>query len=317
MAYLFVFLSLLCGNIKGICGKKTSTFVQRVDDALIFSTMRMAICVVIGFLMFISDTPDWQNVQVEGGMMAICVFAGIANAMFIICWMLAVRKTAMVTMDVALTVGSLIPAVLGAFMFGEEISWQKMIGFAFILLAVIVLSSYNKTAKGKMTVGAILLVVASAVGEGLSSFSQQLYKHYYTAEGLCYTGVEYTKTLYHFYTYVYVAVTLVFALAIYHLAHQKRPAEKSGFATGNPKDLIKPFIYIAIMAACLFGASYFQTVATNDYAMPSQILYPILKGGALILTAVTAMIFFGEKITKRSVLGIILAIIGTVAMNIL
>ena len=79
----------------------------------------------------------------------------------------------------------------------------------------------------------------------------------------------------------------------------------------------KAILHIAIMAACLFAANYFQTVATNDYAMPSQMLYPIVKGGCLITVNFTAMIFFGEKITWRSVTGSLIALAGIVSMSVL
>ncbi|MBQ9921099.1 MAG: EamA family transporter [Clostridia bacterium] len=315
MAYLFVLLSLLCGNIKGLCGKKTSCYVQRTDDAMVFSTIRIAMCVVIGFFMMIAENPSWQNIKIDGGMLAICIFAGISNAVFILCWMLAIRKTAMVTLDVALTVGSLIPAVLCAVFFNEAVSPQKMIGFAFILAAVWVLSSYNKSTMGKTGLGAVILVILSAAGEGLSSFSQQLFKHFYTPVGVCFTGIEYTKTVYHFYTYVFMGATLLISLCIFLMCN--RNGKTASFLQGGIKNLMRPLFYITVMAACLFGASYFQTVAANDYGMPSQILYPVLKGGSLIITSIVAMIFFGEKITVRSIVGIILAIIGTVSMNLL
>ena len=71
------------------------------------------------------------------------------------------------------------------------------------------------------------------------------------------------------------------------------------------------------MAVCLFAANYLQTVATNDLGLSSQMLYPILKGGCLITVNFTAMIFFGERITKRSVIGSLVALFGIVIMSVL
>ena len=71
------------------------------------------------------------------------------------------------------------------------------------------------------------------------------------------------------------------------------------------------------MAISMFAANYLQTVATNDFAMPSQVLYPIIKGGSLIAVNFTAMIFFGEKITPRSVVGSLVALAGMIFMNVL
>ena len=80
--------------------------------------------------------------------------------------------------------------------------------------------------------------------------------------------------------------------------------------------LVGPLPYIIVMAISMFAATYFQTVATGDYGMPSQVLYPLIKGGCLITVNITAMLFFGEKITKRSLLGSAVALIGVVVMNV-
>ena len=76
-------------------------------------------------------------------------------------------------------------------------------------------------------------------------------------------------------------------------------------------------MHIAIMAICLFAANYFQTVATGDYGMSSQMLYPIIKGGCLITVNFTAMLCFGEKMTRRTVAGSLVALCGIVSMSIL
>lgn len=46
-------------------------------------------------------------------------------------------------------------------------------------------------------------------------------------------------------------------------------------------------------------------------------LYPIIKGGCLITVNFTAMLFFGEPITRRSACGSLLALGGIVLMSVL
>ncbi|MBR5447119.1 MAG: hypothetical protein IKV40_01715 [Clostridia bacterium] len=75
-------------------------------------------------------------------------------------------------------------------------------------------------------------------------------------------------------------------------------------------------VHILIMAVCMFAANYFQTVAITDLEVPSQVLYPVIKGGCLVTVNFTAMIFFGEKITVRSVCGSLVAIAGMICMNV-
>ncbi len=49
----------------------------------------------------------------------------------------------------------------------------------------------------------------------------------------------------------------------------------------------------------------------------SQVLYPVCKGGCLILVNIMAAVFFSEKPTKLSVAGTLTALVGTVLINLL
>ena len=76
-------------------------------------------------------------------------------------------------------------------------------------------------------------------------------------------------------------------------------------------------IHIFIMAVCLFAANYLQTVATSDYNLSSQIMYPVIRGGCLVTVNIVAMIFFGERITRRSIVGSLVAVLGILIMSVI
>ena len=95
MVYVFVLLTLLFLGIKGVCGKKTSTCVQQTGDAFRFNILRMLLCSLIGMVVVLIEGAQ-DSLTVDGGMIAICLLAGVCNAMFLIGWILAVRKNSMV-----------------------------------------------------------------------------------------------------------------------------------------------------------------------------------------------------------------------------
>jgi drug/metabolite transporter (DMT)-like permease len=311
MAYLFLVIALACLSVKGYCGKKTSTDIKTSTDPLLFNLLRMLLCIVIGFVMILIDGATTQ-MSVEPLMLWITAGAGAANAAFLICWILAVRRIPLVTMDVSLTIGSILPAVLCLILFNVPISPYKMIGFGMILLATLVLSGYGKSVGRRPGVLGVLLAVIATLGEGLSSFCQQLYKQYFTAEG----GVTYENSVYQFYTYVFAAAILLLVflgLAIY--GYRKKEKEpKSQYVRGLFASCKHPFPYIVVMAICMFAANYLQTAATTVYGMTSQELYPVIKGGCLVTVNLTAMLFFNEKPTWRSITGSVIALGGSVAI---
>ena len=76
----------------------------------------------------------------------------------------------------------------------------------------------------------------------------------------------------------------------------------------------KHFLVICIMSICLFSYSYFKTMAARY--IDSAVLYPLSNSVAIVLSAIMASIFFGEKITKKSVVGILLTFIAIVVISL-
>lgn len=308
MVYVIVAIALVFLTVKGYCGKKTSGYVESSKDALLFNLLRLIFCIVIGAV-FVFFEGSQNFLKIEPAMLWICVLSGISGAAFLVGWLLAIQKNSMVSVDVGLTLGSIIPAVLCAFLFSEAILLVKMLGFSMIIIATVILASHSKkTVNGG--IGGLLLLMFAAIGDGMSGFAQQLYRQYYTESGLHAHGVFYPKTVFHFYTYVFSALVLLIALVICYLFTCKQ--ERKTNLSVPPAAVM----HIFIMAVCLFAANYLQTVATSDFLMPSQVLYPIIKGGCLVTVNFTAMIFFKEKITLRSVIGSLIALSGIVFMTI-
>lgn len=316
VVYLFVLLALFCLTVKGYSGKKVGIYVSETSDSFLFNLVRMLFCTLIGFAVVFAEGSQ-TLLATESKMLLICALSGISNAAFLIGWLLAIQKNSMVTVDVTLTVGSIIPALLCAACFGEAILLPKMIGFALIIVAAIILSGYNKKMKGGTDPLGILFLLFATLGDGLSGFCQQLYRQYYTEGGTLASETRYPKSVYHFYTYVFAAIALTLVFAVFVLCNRKkRKASEVSFWNHTRAALAKPLPHIFVMAVCLFAANYFQTVATGDYGMPSQILYPVIKGGCLFTVTFTAMLFFGERPNRRSLIGSAVALVGIVVMSI-
>ena len=307
MVYLLLAIALLCLTIKGYCGKKSSTYAENNRQVLLFNLVRLLFCIPVslGLLLFSRG----GLLLPEGGMLAIGFLSGIANASFLVGWMLAVQKNTMVAVDVTLTLGSLLPALLCALLFSEPLSLSKMLGFALILLASFILS---KSGGGKGGVVGLPFLLLAVLGDGMVGFSQQLFKQYYTENGVYAHGVFYSEAIFHFYTYIF-ATLLLFSVFLVTCVKERR-------APKAPRSLVPSLLralpYIAVMAACLFLANDAQLRVSADYGMSSQILYPVMKGGCLITANITAL-FFGERFTKRTALGTFTALCGILCTNLL
>ena len=316
MVYGWIALTLFFLTAKGYSGKRISGCVRRPEDPFLFNFLRMIFCILIGALLVVAEG-SLPYLRIEGGMLAICLLAGVANAAFLVGWMAAVQKNSMVSVDVGMTLGSLLPALLCFLLFGEPISIPKLLGFLLVLIAAVILADRSDRSQKKGGRLGILLLILAAIGDGMTGFVQQLYRQFYSETGSFTHGVIYPKTVYHFYTYVFSALALFAFLLVKALLKKGKRVDAPSEAEPRRALPIRVILHILAMAICLFAANYLQTVITTNCGMSSQILFPLLKGGCLITVSFVAMIFFGERITKRTVLGLLFALAGIATMNLL
>lgn len=323
-AYLFILLALFAGATKGWCGKKTSFLMKEPSDAAAFNALRMLLCIPIGFV-FLLIEHSVPGLLLTPGALGLSVFSGACNAMFVVVWLFAVRHNAYMTVEISLMMGCLIPTFGTALLFSEPIHAAQIIGFVLLTAAVVLINGYNRRISGKKTVGDMILLVLSGTAEGLCGLSQQFYKHWVLP--VC---PSCTSAVFSFYTYVFAFLCLLLVLFGFRIAGKRRGTEGVSAADISAADAptmggtVRGFLgkvrpaagYIAVMALCLFCHSYFQTLATAVFGMSSQVMYPLLKGGSLVFSTAMAALFFGEKLTKRSALGIVTAFLGLLFINV-
>lgn len=296
MGYLFLALSLAAGVTKGYCGKRTSGYVNETKDAMLANTIRMAFCIVIGFAIIVFGG-NVGLLKISPLMLGITALSGVTTSIFVVCWLISVKKGAYMMLDVFLMLGVIVPLLGSRMMFGENIKATQWVGLAILLVAVIIMCSYNNSIKEKMSVSSFILLVICGVANGLTDFSQKLFVK------LC---TDSTIAVFNFYTYVFSAAVLVICYFIFK--------GKSG--KDAPKANFKPiFIYIMIMSVCLFAYSYFKTNAAHY--LDSAQLYPLSQGAALILSSIMSATLFKEKLTVKCIVGIILSFAALIIINVL
>lgn len=296
LGYLFLLIALLAGATKGYCGKRTSGYVSEYKDALFANFIRMAFCIVIGLIM-ICVQGELSNLAVEPKILLITLLSGITTSIFVVSWLLSVRRGAYMMLDVFLMMGVIIPLLLSRLFFSEEIRINQWIGLAVLLVAVIIMCSYNNQIKEKMSITSLLLLILCGVANGLTDFSQKLF-----------IKNSDSVAVFNFYTYVFSALVL---LVFYLLAKSKNNASSSSAG----EIMRKVGGYILVMSICLFAYSFFKTLAAG--ILPSAELYPLSQGAGLILSSFMSMLFFKEKLTPRCIIGLVLAFVALLIINLL
>lgn len=295
MGYLFLSIALFSGAVKGFSGKKISGYAANTKSAVLLNMIRMLLCVVFSFFVILI-TRDIASFTLAPKVLLISAVSGISTAFFVVSWLLAVRKSAYMMLDVFLMLGTLVPIISGYFLFSEPISLRQWLGFALLIVAVLIMCSYNNTIKVKLSASSLLLLIACGISSGITSISQKAFVRIFA---------DVPISLFNLYTYVFAGITL----AVFFLIPSKN--EKVRF---DGKGSRTPLIYVSVMAAALTANSYFATTAA--LYLDSARLYPLNQGAALILSTLMATFFFKEKLTVKAAVGIALSFIALMIINL-
>jgi drug/metabolite transporter (DMT)-like permease len=300
MGYLFIILALMCGITKGFCGKKTSGLISSFPSAMLFNAVRMLICIPIGLLFVFVYTGTLSSLAIDGTTLLISLVTGISTSIFVVTWLIAVRTGAYMMVDVFPTLGVIIPVIACRLFFAEPVKWNHLVGILMLVAAAYIMCTYNSTiGKAKLTPASLLLLSLCGFSNGLTSFAQKWFQYTSTSDA----------AVYNFYTYIFSAVTLLLCWTVVQFRQKdKVPAFSAGVVR-------KLGVYVVIMSMCLFMHSFFSTMAAG-YLSSSQ-LYPLMQGGALVLSMLMCAIFFGEKITLRCLLGIGVTFAALLCINVL
>ncbi len=295
MGYLFLFIALFAGATKGYCGKKTSGYTNNFGDAILANTIRMILCTVIGFVIILASE-GLSALIPSMEMIFISALSGISTAIFVVSWLISVKKSAYMMLDIFLMLGVLIPLTASNSFFDEAIKPTQWVGIAVLFAAVVIMCSYNNSIKAKITLPSFLLLLICGIANGVADFSQKLFVKNIPNS---------SAAVFNFYTYIFAALVLAISFAV-----TRKTTESTEKA-----DIKKIFRFILVMAICLFANSYFKTLAAGH--LSAVLLYPLNQGCALILSAIMSAVLFKEKLTVKAVVGILTAFIGLLIINLI
>ena len=298
IGYLFLGIALVAGAAKGYCGKRISGRITTLSDSILTNTLRMLLCILIGFLLvLVQDGPS--ALSVDGATLWTSLLGGVCSALFVISWLFAVKQSAYMMVEVFLLLGAMIPIGFSALLFDEKIRVIQGVGIAILLIAVYIMSTYNTSVKGKLSIKAAVPLIVAGIANGLADLSQKMFSR------LCAND---SVSAFNLYTYIFAAaVLLVFYLflCIKNKKRQERACDLNIFR--------HTWGFILMMAICLFMNSYFKTLSAAHITATQ--LYPLNQGVSVILSLSMSAIFFKEKINGKCILGICLAFIALLLIN--
>ncbi|MEE1013752.1 MAG: EamA family transporter [Clostridia bacterium] len=292
IGYLFVLISALSGAGKGYLGKTISAKTNSYKASVFVNLIRMLLCIAISVITEVIERGS-VRFQLDGAAVLYGTMTGIFMSVFVVSWLLCIQRDAFMLVSVAQMFGVIVTLLLSFVVFRENVTPKQVLGIAFLTAAVLCMLSYSAKIKGNMTVTSILLLLLCGVSSGLLDFSQKLYTAFSQSSVSALNLLTYASGA--------VFLTLCFT--------GSKPQTDL-----DCKALLKEtFVALFLMAICLFANSYFKAFATK-FLTAAQI-YPVYQSITLILRSSMSALCFKEKLTVRSVVGIILAFMALVFIN--
>ena len=205
---------------------------------------------------------------------------------------IAMGKVAIFT-QVLMLGGMIVPYVFGIFYLGEAFTLLRLLGLLLMTVSIILSGGSTGEAMEKKDFVLFLLLCAAVFflngGCSVTSKLHQIEENRRTVS-----------------TTAFVAYTGVFkaALSALMLPFFKEKGEKT------EQKGMKFVLLVTFLSAILSAVSYlFQLLGASH--LPATVLYPMITGGTVVLTALAGRICFHETLEKRELLGISLCFVAT------
>ena len=291
--YIFLIIILLLRVPQNFSSKKTSGLVTNLQSYFLYGTYSYTLAGLIAFVMLLFDGMLGFSLPAVG----ISALGAVSLAVSLFCSIEALKSGVMVLAAMAGSAGLLLPCIAGIFMFNEPMKPMQFIGIALLIFSGWLLIGYSKEQTGSFTLRTLLLLIGSMLSNGSVMLAQKMFSKYLP---------DTSVSIFSFLTFGLIGIGMFIGLVPSLLSQSGRAK-----IAAVPKPV---FLYGTISSIILLAINQLATLAGRN--VPSAIMFPINDGGATIITAITAAIFFKEKLTVRSVCGLILGIGSLIVINL-
>lgn len=291
--YIFLIIILLLRVPQNFSSKKTSGLVTNSQSYFLYGTYSYTLAGLIAFVMLLFDGMSGFSLPAVG----ISALGAVSLAVSLFCSIEALKSGVMVLAAMAGSAGLLLPCIAGIFMFNEPMKPMQFIGIALLIFSGWLLIGYSKEQTGSFMPRTLLLLIGSMLSNGSVMLAQKMFSKYLP---------DTSVSIFSFLTFGLIGIGMFIGLVPSLLSQSGRAK-----IAAVPKPV---FLYGTISSIILLAINQLATLAGRN--VPSAIMFPINDGGATIITAITAAIFFKEKLTVRSVCGLILGIGSLIVINL-
>ena len=189
-------------------------------------------------------------------------------------------------------------ALSGFFFFGESIGVFQILGIALMVVSFM-FATEKKEGEKKGGLLWLTFCLLAFLGSGSIGFMQKIHQS------------SSHKGELNAFLVISFAVSFIFATTMTLISMRKE--NKPLFEKGSNGKIAWIFIIIMISSGICVAANHKLNLALAG-EIPSAVFFPIVNGGNLVLTTLSALIIFREKLTKKQWIGVIVGVLSVLAL---
>ncbi len=243
-------------------------------------------------LLFVVSGEGFSGINLQ--MLLIAFSSGTFLALGSVCGIKALNSGTIVLNSMFATAGLIVPCILGVFFFEEPVSILQILCILLLFVSTILLIDSSKKISAGFSKKTIFYSVGSLITNGMVMFCQKLFGE-----------LQPNGNVSMFSMVTFLLPALVMLIAIPFIPKQKEVSSKL------PASLI---VYAMILAFAVFVIQQIVTMLTP--LLSSAVLFTFVNGGATVIAAIVGAVVYKEKLTLKSVIGIVLGISAMVCIKI-
>ena len=291
VASLYIGIILLTRVAQQICSKYKS---------MLFPKSIYGVAKLMAFTNLLSAIPS-VILMLLGGSMAInlntvitSALSGISIVVSSICGLVSMKSGTMVLSSMFGTAGLIVPCIAGVFLFAEPMSRLQWLGIVVLIASSLLLISSAKQINPQFSFKTVFCLLGSFLANGLTMLMQMIFSR--SSEG----G---SVSMFSFFTFAIPCLAMVLLSVV---LHRQPPAD-------NEKLPKKQLLFAAGAGVAVFIVNQLATLASGF--VPPAILFAFINGGNTMIAALVAAILFGEKLTVKSVTGLLLGVASLIIIK--
>lgn len=292
MGAVYIFIILICRVVQHMCNKETSNGINGEVCFFKYGAFRNLVSAGIGFIFVLISGNGFKCDVLTA---AVSLFSGVMLTLSMWCGIEALKSGSIALSSMFGTAGIIVPCIAGIFLFDEPMSAAQWFGIIlFFISAYLLVKSSGKLYK-KLSFKDFLLLLGVMLTNGCTMLAQQLFANF-VPDG--------DVSVFSFLSFGIVGLFMLTAIPTVNVKYKS-----SQNSPLTPKLLI---LGVALSVA-VFIINQLATLAAS-MVLP-VVLFTFINGGSTIIGTVIAALFFKEKLTLRSVCGVLLGVASLVIIK--